>query len=168
MFKLKLYFTLNYKNVSLLLPSHNLHHIINVQFSRYIREQVRVCGSLRFRSATSSAFPFTSLFFKFMGCCQPVDLITESMDYTRSHALARVIILSCSLNETFFSEDFSQRTSFLKWWAKVDSMLCGLYSLRSCNTRCHRSLCHFPFRKWWAKVDSNHRPHDYQSCALAS
>ena len=22
--------------------------------------------------------------------------------------------------------------------------------------------------KWWAKVDSNHRPHDYQSCALAS
>ena len=24
------------------------------------------------------------------------------------------------------------------------------------------------FRKWWAKMDSNHRPHDYQSCALAS
>ena len=23
-------------------------------------------------------------------------------------------------------------------------------------------------RAWWAKVDSNHRPHDYQSCALAS
>ena len=22
--------------------------------------------------------------------------------------------------------------------------------------------------KWWAKVDSNHRPHDYQSCALTS
>ena len=22
--------------------------------------------------------------------------------------------------------------------------------------------------KWWAQVDSNHRPHDYQSCALAS
>ena len=21
---------------------------------------------------------------------------------------------------------------------------------------------------WWAKMDSNHRPHDYQSCALAS
>ncbi len=21
---------------------------------------------------------------------------------------------------------------------------------------------------WWAEVDSNHRPHDYQSCALAS
>ena len=24
------------------------------------------------------------------------------------------------------------------------------------------------FFKWWAKIDSNHRPHDYQSCALAS
>ena len=22
--------------------------------------------------------------------------------------------------------------------------------------------------RWWAQVDSNHRPHDYQSCALAS
>ena len=26
----------------------------------------------------------------------------------------------------------------------------------------------FLFKKWWAKMDSNHRPHDYQSCALAS
>ena len=26
----------------------------------------------------------------------------------------------------------------------------------------------YPFSKWWAKMDSNHRPHDYQSCALAS
>ena len=26
----------------------------------------------------------------------------------------------------------------------------------------------FPEEKWWAKMDSNHRPHDYQSCALAS
>ena len=26
----------------------------------------------------------------------------------------------------------------------------------------------FLFKEWWAKVDSNHRPHDYQSCALAS
>ena len=24
------------------------------------------------------------------------------------------------------------------------------------------------FYHWWAKMDSNHRPHDYQSCALAS
>ena len=26
----------------------------------------------------------------------------------------------------------------------------------------------FSVKKWWAKMDSNHRPHDYQSCALAS
>jgi len=25
-----------------------------------------------------------------------------------------------------------------------------------------------PQKLWWAKVDSNHRPHDYQSCALTS
>ena len=33
-----------------------------------------------------------------------------------------------------------------------------------------RLLCRGPqsFLKWWAKMDSNHRPHDYQSCALAS
>ena len=28
--------------------------------------------------------------------------------------------------------------------------------------------CWLLLTKWWAKVDSNHRPHDYQSCALAS
>ena len=35
---------------------------------------------------------------------------------------------------------------------------------------CHPTL-QLPFKlseKWWAKMDSNHRPHDYQSCALAS
>ena len=31
------------------------------------------------------------------------------------------------------------------------------------------SVSFFRFcRSWWAKMDSNHRPHDYQSCALAS
>ena len=29
-------------------------------------------------------------------------------------------------------------------------------------------LSYTPKNGWWAKVDSNHRPHDYQSCALAS
>ena len=29
-------------------------------------------------------------------------------------------------------------------------------------------ICQVDFLKWWAKMDSNHRPHDYQSCALAS
>ena len=30
-----------------------------------------------------------------------------------------------------------------------------------------KSTFNFP-KYWWAKVDSNHRPHDYQSCALTS
>ena len=29
-------------------------------------------------------------------------------------------------------------------------------------------LSYTPEKRWWAQVDSNHRPHDYQSCALAS
>ena len=29
-------------------------------------------------------------------------------------------------------------------------------------------ILHLIRLKWWAKMDSNHRPHDYQSCALAS
>ena len=32
----------------------------------------------------------------------------------------------------------------------------------------HSSLFLLTLKKWWAKMDSNHRPHDYQSCALAS
>ena len=31
-----------------------------------------------------------------------------------------------------------------------------------------RYFSQFLKKKWWAKMDSNHRPHDYQSCALAS
>ena len=42
------------------------------------------------------------------------------------------------------------------------------------GTSVNLSILHFAFcilhfkKKWWAKMDSNHRPHDYQSCALAS
>ena len=36
-------------------------------------------------------------------------------------------------------------------------------------SNCQLSTINFQlFEKWWAKMDSNHRPHDYQSCALAS
>ena len=44
--------------------------------------------------------------------------------------------------------------------------------LQSISRLCilHSAFCilHFALKKWWAKMDSNHRPHDYQSCALAS
>ena len=39
---------------------------------------------------------------------------------------------------------------------------------RSVFARRSPALSPFLSEKWWAKVDSNHRPHDYQSCALAS
>ena len=76
-----------------------------------------------------------------------------------------------------------------KWWAKMDSLCCGkarlvatvhwtvaksrlsspfwlsrLYALQSLGLP-SRSLVS---KDWWAKMDSNHRPHDYQSYALAS
>ena len=39
----------------------------------------------------------------------------------------------------------------------------------SVNGLCSRHICpNFSSKNWWAKVDSNHRPHDYQSCALTS
>ena len=66
--------------------------------------------------------------------------------------------------------DFSQ-SLFKKWWAKMDSLFCGKATP---VTTCHRHVVksrlssHQAFKKWWAKMDSNHRPHDYQSCALAS
>ena len=60
---------------------------------------------------------------------------------------------------------------FFVWWAKMDSLFCGKATP---VTTCHRHVVksrlssHQAFKKWWAKMDSNHRPHDYQSCALAS
>ena len=76
---------------------------------------------------------------------------------------------------------------FLKWWAK-DSLFCGKatavatvhrtvaksrlsspFWYETYGTQSPRSWLLFElYWKWWAKMDSNHRPHDYQSCALAS
>ena len=43
------------------------------------------------------------------------------------------------------------------------------FGLQPFKTRPSQSWLPFQlFKKWWAKMDSNHRPHDYQSCALAS
>ena len=45
----------------------------------------------------------------------------------------------------------------------------GIEPLTSClQGRRSPSWAKPPYLKWWAKMDSNHRPHDYQSCALAS
>ena len=53
-----------------------------------------------------------------------------------------------TLNFCFLTVAFSYRFSFT---------LCSVFKVHP-----------RAFARWWAKVDSNHRPHDYQSCALAS
>ena len=91
------------------------------------------------------------------------------------------------LNETSFSRCFSQSLK-KKWWAK-DSLSCGkATAVATVHRTIAKSRLSSPFwlaclqnsiiqvltscltllQKWWAKMDSNHRPHDYQSCALAS
>ena len=68
------------------------------------------------------------------------------------------------LNEASISWCFSQS---LEWWRVPGSNrwppACKAGALPAELTP-HRGF----FMKWWAKMDSNHRPHDYQSCALAS
>ena len=69
-------------------------------------------------------------------------------------------------------------SSQLSYWPISASLLClveisGIEPLTSClQGRRSPSWAKPPypslFLKWWAKMDSNHRPHDYQSCALAS
>ena len=59
---------------------------------------------------------------------------------------------------------FLPRTSFNEYISKKRFLI-----VREADTSIfHFSLFIFHSEKWWAKVDSNHRPHDYQSCALAS
>ena len=71
-----------------------------------------------------------------------------------------------------------------KWWAKMDSLCCGKATpVETVHRTVSKSRLSSPRRflivqllwsihhgqwNWWAKMDSNHRPHDYQSCALAS
>ena len=75
----------------------------------------------------------------------------------------------------------------MKWWARTRfsaekprrlQQSTGLlpraafrvhFGVNHFRTQLSRSWLLFKtFLKWWAKMDSNHRPHDYQSCALAS
>ena len=47
-------------------------------------------------------------------------------------------------------------------------LVLGPFSRDSMKHHLSMLLQSISFKKWWAKMDSNHRPHDYQSCALAS
>ena len=89
------------------------------------------------------------------------------------------------LNEDSSSHLDLQSISYeTKWWAKMDSLFCGKATpVATVHRTVAKSRLSSPFYvsriqlfafhfdlllKWWAKMDSNHRPHDYQSCALAS
>ena len=79
--------------------------------------------------------------------------------------------------------EFAKRAS-TKWWAKMDSLFCGKATpVATVHRTVAKSRLSSPVKislvqpfsfplapvlNWWAKMDSNHRPHDYQSCALAS
>ena len=68
--------------------------------------------------------------------------------------------------------EFAKRTS-TSWWAKMDSLSCGkatpVETVHWTVSKCRLSSPSQTLQSfWWAKMDSNHRPHDYQSCALAS
>ena len=109
-----------------------------------------------------------------------------------------IIILQCSVFKVhpsflrnsmkYHFHDTSVNSLKKKWWAK-DSLFCGkataVATVHWTVAKCRLSspfwrlslqnsivqVLTFYLRfylKWWAKMDSNHRPHDYQSCALAS
>ena len=66
----------------------------------------------------------------------------------------------------YFLSKVLQSISLISWWRLAGSNrwppACKAGALPAeLNPR-------IPDMKWWAKMDSNHRPHDYQSCALAS
>ena len=110
-------------------------------------------------------------------------------------SMKHLLFQSCFSQSLFLVEisGFEPLTSCLQGrrspsWAKPPSLCVltrSLYQLKAQRSgfqlerRSRFAREHFAFRRnaefakrtstsWWAKMDSNHRPHDYQSCALAS
>ena len=136
------------------MPSHNLHHIINVQFSRYIWALRAHLQFPRFHSE------ITSLFFEFRGCCQPVDPITESMDYTRSLSLARLIVFELFAQWNLPFRRFQSTNIFFK--------VVGQSGLEPPTSRlsvvCSSQLSYWPV--WWRLAGSNRWPPACKAGAL--
>ena len=110
-------------------------------------------------------------------------------------SMKHLLFQSCFSQSLFLVEisGFEPLTSCLQGrrspsWAKPPSLCVltrSLYQLKAQRSgfqlerRSRFAREHFASRRnaefakrtstsWWAKMDSNHRPHDYQSCALAS
>ena len=91
---------------------------------------------------------YAGLRFGFIVVCVTLILKVHKKNFVTSLLLARNFLLA-----SLFSFQGAVPTFFKA------RLKCSSYWT---NTSIH------PQKKWWAQVDSNHRPHDYQSCALAS
>ena len=91
------------------------------------------------------------------------DLGGDKRNRTADPLLARQVLSQLSYTPIVVANSASLIPAF----AKTRSLHCSSSSNR---TRFAGLRFEFgdTFLRWWAQVDSNHRPHDYQSCALAS
>ena len=135
------------------MPSHNCIIIHNVQFSR--------CSWISLRNSMKSLllrrnFSQSLSFFRLVEI-SGIEPLTSCLQGRRSPSWAKppyrrnqihnLRIDLCKLNARLCLCFSSSPSNPLRW---------ALPGTPNC------------FKKWWAKMDSNHRPHDYQSCALAS
>ena len=109
-------------------------------------------------SLTSSAVPFQ------------VPPGPGSQELCRLHrVVASIVVLPYSLK--LHNLTLPSLLLALPFW---NSLRCSVFKVQSpvsLETRYELSIpieCSYLSSIWWAQVDSNHRPHDYQSCALAS
>ena len=125
------------------------HNWFNVQFSRCILNLIRDSVKHQFLGASInlSTFHFPlSTFHLLVVESTGIEPVTSCLQGRRSPSWAN-------------PPDWVEWTVDSGQWT-VDSFL--LYNCQLSTVNCQL------LRKWWAKMDSNHRPHDYQSCALAS
>ena len=104
--------------------------------------------------------------FSFQGASQSYVRASSSFP----HLLRFLFDYQVSLSRNSMKPRISSLLQSISWWWRVPGSnrwppACKAGALPAELTP-HRV---FTLKElWWAKMDSNHRPHDYQSCALAS
>ena len=87
--------------------------------------------------------------------------------FLKLHNLLCPLLLALILHSALFSFQGASLPVF----SRPDRNICSQVLRSILDLLWKFFLLPLPFirkRKWWAQVDSNHRPHDYQSCALTS
>ena len=129
------------------MPSHNCIIIHNVQFSRYMSSKSNPHFAYLMQASNTPCVFVSPLPFK------PASLGFEwSLNFSKRNSMKPQLLPkfhSVSLN---------------RWWRVPGSNRWP----PACKAGALPAELNPHISKWWAKVDSNHRPHDYQSCALAS